>query len=229
MAESERASTSNDSPNPYLTRPSTSTTGTTTASSSSSSSSSSATTSKGAEAKHETRLYVGNLHTTVDEYTLIQTFAKYGKIAKLDFLFHKSGPQRGQPRGYAFVEYAHADEALRALAATHGKTLRGRRIAVSFASKTADADQHAAAAGVGAHRRDRRAGHDGQAARTTQLSLSKNAKQPHSTDAKIAAMEAKLAHLRKAKSTDPSGPPATGIASLPPKPAFTARKHQHRP
>lgn len=223
MAESGRASTSDDSPNPYLTRPSTSTTGTTTASSSSSA------TTKKAEAKHETRLFVGNLSTTVDEYTLIQTFAKYGKIAKLDFLFHKSGPQRGQPRGYAFVEYAHADEALRALAATQDKTLRGRRIAVSFASKTADADQHAGAAGVGPHRRDRRAGHDGEPARTTQLSLSKNAKQPHSTDAKIAAMEAKLAHLRKAKSADPSAPPATGKASLPPKPAFTARKHQHRP
>lgn len=39
-------------------------------------------------------------------YTLLQVFSKYGKISKLDFLFHKSGPLKGKPRGYAFVEYA---------------------------------------------------------------------------------------------------------------------------
>lgn len=32
--------------------------------------------------------------------------SKHGKVAKLDFLFHKTGPQKGKPRGYAFVEYA---------------------------------------------------------------------------------------------------------------------------
>jgi hypothetical protein len=39
-------------------------------------------------------------------YTLIQIFSKFGSLARLDFLFHKSGPLRGKPRGYAFVEYA---------------------------------------------------------------------------------------------------------------------------
>ncbi len=90
------------------------------------------------DSKHETRLYVGNLHTTVDEYTLIQTFSKFGKISKLDFLFHKSGPQRGQPRGYAFVEYASSQEAMQAVVGAHDKTLRGRRISVTFASKSTD-------------------------------------------------------------------------------------------
>lgn len=67
------------------------------------------------------RLYVGNLHPTVDEfvsvypqqvellnrprYTLIQVFSKFGKLARLDYLFHKTGALRGKPRGYAFVEY----------------------------------------------------------------------------------------------------------------------------
>ena len=32
--------------------------------------------------------------------------SKHGKVAKLDFLFHKAGPQKGKPRGYAFVEYS---------------------------------------------------------------------------------------------------------------------------
>lgn len=36
----------------------------------------------------------------------MQVCAKHGKIAKLDYLFHKTGPQKGKPRGYAFVEYS---------------------------------------------------------------------------------------------------------------------------
>src|ERR1700733_5415524 len=52
------------------------------------------------------RLYVGNLHPTVDEYTLLTLFSKFGSITSLDFLFHKTGPSRGKPRGYAFVEFA---------------------------------------------------------------------------------------------------------------------------
>jgi RNA recognition motif-containing protein len=66
------------------------------------------------------RLYVGNLHPTVDEYVcqvlrfinltasryaLLQVFSKFGKITKLDFLFHKTGALKGKPRGYAFIEY----------------------------------------------------------------------------------------------------------------------------
>ncbi|RYZ85317.1 MAG: hypothetical protein EOP06_16495 [Proteobacteria bacterium] len=42
-------------------------------------------------------------------YTLIQVFSKAGKIAKLDYLFHKTGPLRGKPRGYAFVEYTNKE------------------------------------------------------------------------------------------------------------------------
>ena len=38
----------------------------------------------------------------------MQVCSKVGKIAKLDYLFHKTGPLRGKPRGYAFVEYATA-------------------------------------------------------------------------------------------------------------------------
>ena len=72
------------------------------------------------------RLYVGNFHPTVDEYvlglnhsetttlmflsfadrhTLIQIFSKLGKLSHLDYLFHKTGPMKGRPRGYAFIEY----------------------------------------------------------------------------------------------------------------------------
>lgn len=55
------------------------------------------------------RLYVGNLSQTVDEYTLLQVFGKYGKITRLDVMYHKTGPQKGKPRGYAFVEFSNKD------------------------------------------------------------------------------------------------------------------------
>jgi RNA recognition motif. (a.k.a. RRM, RBD, or RNP domain) len=38
-------------------------------------------------------------------YALLQIFSKFGKVTKLDFLFHKTGPCKGKPRGYAFIEF----------------------------------------------------------------------------------------------------------------------------
>lgn len=35
---------------------------------------------------------------------------KFGKVKQFDFLFHKSGPLEGQPRGYCFVNF-HTKEA----------------------------------------------------------------------------------------------------------------------
>ena len=55
------------------------------------------------------RLFVGHLADTVDEYTLVQFMSKHGKITKFDFLFHREGPKKGKPRGYAFVEYSTAE------------------------------------------------------------------------------------------------------------------------
>ncbi|KAF9470895.1 RNA-binding domain-containing protein [Pholiota conissans] len=99
------------------------------------------------------RLYVGNLHPSVDEYTLLQVFSKFGKITKLDWLFHKTGLLKAKPRGYAFVEYANQDDALRALSGAHGKSLRGRNLVVTFAHQ-APLDQYSGGTGasVGAYR-----------------------------------------------------------------------------
>ncbi|KIM76871.1 hypothetical protein PILCRDRAFT_77363, partial [Piloderma croceum F 1598] len=79
------------------------------------------------------RLYVGNLHPTVDEYTLLTLFSKFGSITSLDFLFHKSGPSRGKPRGYAFVEFAEQAPAQKALQTLNEKLLRGRKLVVTYA------------------------------------------------------------------------------------------------
>lgn len=53
-------------------------------------------------------LHLSNLEASADEYLLLRLFRPHGKITKLDFVRHKSGPQRGRPRGFAFVEYETA-------------------------------------------------------------------------------------------------------------------------
>ena len=73
------------------------------------SSNAASTSSSSSAAGKPDRLYVGNLSPTVDEFTLIQVFQKYGKITKLDFMFHKSGVLKGKPRGFAFIEYSNKD------------------------------------------------------------------------------------------------------------------------
>ena len=38
--------------------------------------------------------------------TLIKMFSPYGKIISEDFLWHTRGPKRGEPRGFAFIQYS---------------------------------------------------------------------------------------------------------------------------
>ncbi|KAL8292519.1 hypothetical protein RQP46_001131 [Phenoliferia psychrophenolica] len=146
-----------------------------------------------------TRLYVGNLAASCDEFTLLKLCAQHGKIAKLDYLFHKSGPAKGKPRGYAFVEYATKEEARKAMIALHDKLVRGRKIIVTAASEQStnpDDVRLAALTGKG-NTRPR----TNDKSRPTPISLLKGqgVAAAKSTNGKIAALEAKLAALRRNK------------------------------
>ncbi|KIJ24572.1 hypothetical protein M422DRAFT_105748, partial [Sphaerobolus stellatus SS14] len=130
------------------------------------------------------RLFIGNLHPTVNEYTLLRIFSKYRQVVKLDFLFHKTGPAKGKPRGYAFIEYGSSEDALNAQAALHDKLLRGRKLVITFAHQAPQIDPSRPA---------RRPGTD--TSRPTALSLLKGRNKPEATGNKIAALEAKLRQL----------------------------------
>ncbi|TPX65979.1 hypothetical protein SpCBS45565_g04797 [Spizellomyces sp. 'palustris'] len=80
----------------------------------------------------QTRLYVGNLPPTLTEYNLITLFAPHGKIRKIDYLWHKHGPRKGEPRGYCFVEYERRVDAVGAVAAMNGRVVGGRKLTVGF-------------------------------------------------------------------------------------------------
>ncbi|GAA5921018.1 hypothetical protein JCM3775_004052 [Rhodotorula graminis] len=148
--------------------------------------------------KSDKRLYVGNLSTSVDEYSLMQLCSKLGRIAKLDYLFHKTGPQKGKPRGYAFVEYSSAEEAKRAQQTLHDRLFRGRKMMVSFASEQQEV------APTGTTRPRGPVSNDAQ--KPTAISLLKGGgvtKAP--VNRKIAALEAKLAAMRQSKDGTASG------------------------
>ncbi|KAJ7266955.1 hypothetical protein B0H12DRAFT_1098942 [Mycena haematopus] len=167
------------------------------------------------------RLYIGNLHPTVDEYSLLQIFSKFGKVTKLDFLFHKTGLLKGKPRGYAFVEYGNKDDALKALSMAHNKLLRGRKLVVTFAQQAPiDPSGGPSAYGTNGSRHRKVMTESG---RPTTLSMIKSGlgNRNEGTRDKIAMMEAKLRQMEKSKPTHNPDARRSSLpfnASLPAKP-----------
>lgn len=59
----------------------------------------------------------------------------FGKLTRCDYLWHVTGPKRGQPRGYCFVEYDTRAEAEHARLKTNGLRLFGRSLVCHFAEE----------------------------------------------------------------------------------------------
>ncbi|XP_073030920.1 uncharacterized protein [Primulina eburnea] len=85
--------------------------------------------------KLECRLYVGNLDLRITEAALIKMFSPFGKIISEDFLWHTRGPKRGEPRGYAFIQFSSIEEAKLAKEKMHGRMACGRPLVVRLASE----------------------------------------------------------------------------------------------
>ncbi|KAM3858109.1 putative RNA-binding protein 18 [Diretmus argenteus] len=79
------------------------------------------------------RLWIGNLDPKITEYHLVKLLEKFGKVKQFDFLFHKSGPLEGQPRGYCFVNFHTREEAERAIQRLNGKLALSKRLVVRWA------------------------------------------------------------------------------------------------
>ncbi|CAI5495864.1 unnamed protein product [Closterium sp. Naga37s-1] len=69
---------------------------------------------------------------TPRRYHVIKMFTPYGKIRREEYLWHTYGPKRGEPRGYAFVEYSKREEAELARSKMNGRTVFGRPLVVRF-------------------------------------------------------------------------------------------------
>jgi len=87
------------------------------------------------------KLFVGNIHFSVTEGDLIKVFQKCGSVLSVNYMWHKIGPNKGQPKGFAFVKMASVAEADLAISKLNGIVLKSRAIRISKSSeKVSDCD-----------------------------------------------------------------------------------------
>ncbi|XP_036792866.1 probable RNA-binding protein 18 isoform X2 [Oncorhynchus mykiss] len=82
------------------------------------------------------RLWIGNIDPKITEYYLVKLLERFGKVKQFDFLFHKSGPMEGQPRGYCFVNLHTKEEAERAIHCLNGKLALSKKLVVRTRTRT---------------------------------------------------------------------------------------------
>ena len=84
---------------------------------------------------NENRLYVGNLSFRTLESDLSDYFSQAGVVASCNLMLDK---YTGRSRGFAFVEYATAEEANKAVEMFDKKELDGRALTVNIARPRED-------------------------------------------------------------------------------------------
>lgn len=88
------------------------------------------------EGKRVNRLYIGNLDHRITEYQVIKMFSPFGKICFEEFIWHKHGPRKGEPRGFAFIEFSKREEAEKAKESMNGRLALGRPLVVRFVDES---------------------------------------------------------------------------------------------
>src|ERR1051326_5810922 len=77
-----------------------------------------------------TRLFVGNLSYQTMENDLQDYFSQAGVVTSVNLMMDKI---TGKSRGFAFVEFATAEEASKAVEQFHNKDFQGRPLTVNVA------------------------------------------------------------------------------------------------
>src|SRR5512135_3785384 len=76
------------------------------------------------------RLFVGNLSYQTMENDLQDYFAQAGAVTSVNLMLDKV---TGKSRGFAFIEFATAEEANKAVEEFHNKEFQGRALTVNIA------------------------------------------------------------------------------------------------
>ena len=107
----------------------------------------------------QARLFVGNLSFQTGENDLQDYFAQAGAVTSVNLMLDK---MTGRSRGFAFVEFATAEEAQKAIEQFHDKDFQGRKITVNVARPREDrpprsdrGDRFSGGGGGGGERRER--------------------------------------------------------------------------
>jgi cold-inducible RNA-binding protein len=76
------------------------------------------------------RLFVGNLSYQTMENDLKEFFSQVGVVTSVNLMLDK---MTGKSRGFAFIEFATAEEANKAVEQFHNKEFQGRALTVNVA------------------------------------------------------------------------------------------------
>ncbi|KAK9292642.1 hypothetical protein L1049_020619 [Liquidambar formosana] len=149
--------------------------------------------------KCESRLYIGNLDLRITEATLIRMFSPFGKIVSEDFLWHTRGPKRGEPRGFAFIQFSTREEAKLAKEKMNGRLACGRPLVVHLASeKFLDETAQNSSKAVGeANKLTLGSSSSGQMSRSAKIAAIKN---------KLKALEEESCSTKKQRQADNINP-----------------------
>ena len=79
---------------------------------------------------NEARLFVGNLSFQTMENDLQEHFSQAGVVASVNLVQDKF---TGRSRGFAFIEYGSAAEAMKAVELFHSQEFQGRALTVNIA------------------------------------------------------------------------------------------------
>ena len=78
------------------------------------------------------KMYVGNLSFQTNEGELEELFGQFGGVSSVKVITDR---ETGRSRGFAFVEMAGEDEALKAIEGLDGKEAFGRDLRVNIAQE----------------------------------------------------------------------------------------------
>lgn len=81
------------------------------------------------------KVYVGNLSYNTTEGSLRTLFAEFGEIESVNVITDR---ETGRPKGFAFVEMATEQAAIKAVSTLNGKSVDDREIKVEKAMPQAD-------------------------------------------------------------------------------------------
>ncbi|XP_010539982.1 PREDICTED: glycine-rich RNA-binding protein 5, mitochondrial [Tarenaya hassleriana] len=77
------------------------------------------------------KVFVGGISYSTDEFGLKQAFSKYGEVVEARVIVDR---ETGKSRGFGFVTFTSSDEASGAIQEMDGQDLHGRRIRVNYAT-----------------------------------------------------------------------------------------------
>ncbi|XP_065676429.1 probable RNA-binding protein 18 [Hydra vulgaris] len=87
------------------------------------------------------KLWIGNIDKDVSQYQLLQLVKTCGVVKLFDFVYHTSGPLKGEPRGFCFIQFEKDAEANRALVKLNGLQLQKSCLKVDWARDNEQLEQ----------------------------------------------------------------------------------------